>query len=72
MKMRGLATPITDILSDEFLDDFYDNALEANKIGDDIYAVPLYMSPYLLYYNKDIFEKAGLDPDNPQQLMRKC
>ena len=61
----GLATPITDILSDEFLDDFYDNALEANKIGDDIYAVPLYMSPYLLYYNKDIFEKAGLDPDNP-------
>ncbi|MBE9389348.1 ABC transporter substrate-binding protein [Vagococcus salmoninarum] len=61
----GLAVPITDVLSEEFLADFYDNALEANRIGDDIYAVPLYMSPYMLYYNKDIFKQAGLDPENP-------
>lgn len=25
----------------------------------------MYVSPFLLYYNKDLFEKAGLDPNTP-------
>ena len=32
---------------------------------DRIYGVPLYADVSALFYNKDLFEKAGLDPDKP-------
>lgn len=34
---------------------------------DRIYGVPLYADVSALFYNKDLFEKAGLDPDKPPQ-----
>ncbi len=61
----GLASPITDVLSDDYLDDFYPDVLNAFSIDGDIYGIPLYISPYVLYYNKDLFSQAGLDPENP-------
>lgn len=61
----GLAAPIDTILDEEFLADFYPNTLDAVKVDGEMYGIPLYMSNYVLYYNKDIFEKAGLDPNLP-------
>ncbi len=61
----GLAVPIDTILSQEFLSDFYPSMLEATSIGGKSYALPMYVSPYVLYYNKDLFQQAGLDPNTP-------
>lgn len=61
----GLAVPIDTVLTDEFLDDFYPNMLEACSIDGKPYALPMYVSPYILYYNKNLFEQAGLDPEKP-------
>ena len=61
----GLAAPVEDILDKEFLDDFYPNVIDAFKIGGKAYGVPLYVSPAILYYNKDLFAQAGLDPNTP-------
>ncbi|MEG0752546.1 MAG: extracellular solute-binding protein [Angelakisella sp.] len=61
----GLTVPVTDVLSAEFLSDFYPQQLEACSIGGKPYALPMYVSPFMLYYNKDLFKAAGLDPENP-------
>ncbi|MFE5807616.1 ABC transporter substrate-binding protein [Streptomyces sp. NPDC056491] len=33
--------------------------------GDSVYAYPWYVTPEILTYNRELFEKAGLDPDRP-------
>lgn len=61
----GLTAPVDTILSPEYLADFHPNVLEGHMVNGRAYGVPLYISPFVLYYNKDIFEKAGLDPNQP-------
>ena len=61
----GLAAPMDEVLSPEFLADYYPNILEAHSVDGKVYGAPLYVSPFVLFYNKDLFEKAGLDPENP-------
>lgn len=61
----GLSVPVDTILSKEFLDDFYPDMLEACSIDGKPYAIPMYVSPYILYYNKDLFKQADLDPEKP-------
>ncbi|MGD1817468.1 MAG: ABC transporter substrate-binding protein [Pleomorphochaeta sp.] len=61
----GLAAPISDILPKEFLDQLYPDVMKAFEIDSVAYGVPLYISPYVLYYNKALFEAAGLDPNKP-------
>lgn len=61
----GLAAPMDSVLDPEFLEDYYPNILEAHKVDGKLYGVPLYVSPFILFYNKDLFAKAGLDPDQP-------
>ena len=61
----GLTVPVDTVLTEEFLSDFYPNMLEACSIDGKPYALPMYVSPYVLYYNKNLFEQAGLDPEKP-------
>jgi multiple sugar transport system substrate-binding protein len=61
----GLSVPVDTVLSSSYLADFYPNILDGHKVNGKVYGIPLYISPYILYYNKDIFRKAGLDPDQP-------
>ena len=61
----GLTVPVTSVLTEEYLADFYPSVLESCKVGDEIYGLPMYISPFILYYNKDLFEQAGLDPNTP-------
>lgn len=39
-----------------YVKSLYDSA----KIGDSVYAFPWYASPNIMFYNKDLFEKAGI------------
>lgn len=61
----GIACPVSDIMPQEYLEDFYPNVLEAHSIDHVLYSLPLYVGPYILYINKDLFEQAGLDAANP-------
>ncbi|NCC66146.1 MAG: sugar ABC transporter substrate-binding protein, partial [Spirochaetia bacterium] len=61
----GLAAPVREILSDDFVNDFYPDVLKSFEVDGKPYGIPLYVSPYVLYYNKDLFKQAGLDPNKP-------
>ncbi|RPF49029.1 multiple sugar transport system substrate-binding protein [Hydrogenoanaerobacterium saccharovorans] len=65
LEEAGLAAPIGTILSKEFIDDFYPSVIEAATIKGKAYSIPMYISPYVLYYNKELFKQAGLDPEQP-------
>lgn len=41
------------------------SAVEATQIGDAYYGVPMNFTTLLLYWNKDMFKEAGLDPEQP-------
>lgn len=61
----GLTVPVEEVLSSDYLGDFYPSVMESFEIDGQAYGLPMYISPYVLYYNKDLFEQAGLDPDAP-------
>lgn len=44
-----------------------DNALSLGKIGDKIYGLAFTFSTPILYINKTLFKRAGLDPDDPPE-----
>ena len=43
----------------------YGGLIEAMTIDGKVYALPFRSDFWVVYYNKDIFQKAGLDADNP-------
>jgi sn-glycerol 3-phosphate transport system substrate-binding protein len=45
--------------------DFFEAFWLNSRIGPTIYSVPFQRSTIILYYNKEAFEKAGLDPNKP-------
>jgi len=58
---------LTPLFEAEMLDDFYDAFMENSSIGDEVYSLPFQRSTIVLYYNKDAFEEAGLDPNSPPE-----
>jgi multiple sugar transport system substrate-binding protein len=46
-------------------EDFFPNVLDAARHGDAVYAVPLDFTPMVLYYNKRLFDKAGVPYPTP-------
>ncbi|MBI5929525.1 MAG: ABC transporter substrate-binding protein [Chloroflexi bacterium] len=59
---------ISDIATDEQkteLADFIPQILNFYTINDEVWSLPWNSSTPLLYYNKTLFEKAGLDPNTP-------
>ena len=58
-------TPIGGMLSDGAADEYVNSIWQETEFGGDRLAVPLDTHPNGLYYNKDIFEEAGLDPESP-------
>jgi len=65
MEDAGLAVPVDTVLSKSYLDDYFPKVMDSFKIDGKVYAVPMYISPFMLYYNKDLFAQAGLDPAKP-------
>ena len=61
----GLTVPVTKVLTEEYLADFYPSVLDSCRVNGEVYGLPMYISPFILYYNTDLFEQAGLDPNAP-------
>ncbi|WP_233160330.1 ABC transporter substrate-binding protein [Actinophytocola xanthii] len=54
---------IVELPQDEFdLDQFLEPAVETGKYRDKLYAVPVYSDGGLMYYRKDLLDKAGVQP----------
>lgn len=64
---RGMLADIA-ALDPEAREDFVPGAWDQYKLpdtGDAVYAYPWYVTPEILTYNEELFEKAGLDPEKP-------
>lgn len=46
-------------------EDFVSSYLESLSMDDGLYGIPFQISTYNMYWNKDLFEAAGLDPESP-------
>lgn len=69
---QGTILPITEII-EPILSDYPQHIMDASSINGEYYMFPVYQSPFLLFYNADIFREAGLEeyitesPDIPAQ-----
>jgi len=62
----GHVRPVEDILPDDFdTDDFLDNVAEFFTVDGKLASLPFNNSNAIMYINRDAFEEAGLDPDDP-------
>lgn len=66
----GAIQPLDDLIdadSDgkQYLVDFYPAYLANSQADRKTWSIPFQRSTVVLYYNKDLFKKAGLDPDKP-------
>jgi multiple sugar transport system substrate-binding protein len=62
----GQLQDITDLISDDpHLATVSPGHLEVAKWEDRIYGLPLYADVSVLFWNKDLFREAGLDPEKP-------
>jgi len=48
--------------------DFVEQLLEVDRYKGELYSLPFNRSTPVLYYNKDLYRSAGLDPENPPKL----
>ena len=68
---NGMLEPIDDFWEVTGLDqsNYYENVLAKSYIDGVQYGVPMQYNLQYLYYNKDLFEAAGLDPNTPPKTL---
>ena len=68
-----LVTPLNDLISktDVKLDEIFPAPLGQCNYGGTYYCLPWGTDTYALYWNKDLFENAGLDPDTPPKTLEE-
>ncbi|KHC90743.1 extracellular solute-binding protein family 1 [Thermotoga sp. Mc24] len=57
--------PLNDLLPEEVINQYFDNMIKGLTWKGGIYGIPWYTAVDVIFYNKEIFEKAGLDPKYP-------
>lgn len=57
----------TDGMTAEAMDDIFPQLLQSATWQDTLYAMPMEATSLALLYNRDLFRKAGLDPDHPPE-----
>ena len=66
---RDAIIPLDDMVAQSggkaWLDDFYGAFLLNARANGHIWSIPWQRSTPIFYYNKDLFQKAGLDPNQP-------
>lgn len=60
-----IVEPLDELLGKEYIDDIIDSYKADYTYNGKLMGIPWAPSPYVLYYNKEIFKKAGLDPETP-------
>jgi len=77
IKALGVVQPVSDIVTElQEKYTFFDSAVEPYHFDNEYWAVPIYGMDFVLWYRKDIFRKAGLDPNRPprtwDELLQYC
>ena len=76
MYAKGQILPIEKYIDPSILKEIPQAILYASKIDGVLYHVPADMYGFVMYYRKDIFEQAGLDPKTPpatwDELLAAC
>ncbi|HWJ87442.1 MAG TPA: extracellular solute-binding protein [Pelagibacterium sp.] len=68
----GLIQPLNpDVFPHDQIEDEFFPIVTAMKRGDDYYGLPTAVRSLALFYNKALFEEAGLDPNNPPQTLEE-
>jgi sn-glycerol 3-phosphate transport system substrate-binding protein len=64
-------TPVQEFIDrDEYdLSAFEPRVLDYYRVGDELYSMPFNLSSPILYYDKNDFREAGLDPEKPPQTL---
>jgi len=65
LAQTGALEPLDGYLSEDLKANIKPGALSTLMVGDQLIAFPWNQSPAGLWYNKNILEQAGLDPDSP-------
>lgn len=65
----GYVSDLSDYIGEGNLDpqNWPEALVQQLQYEDTFYAVPVNFATLMMYYNRDLFEEAGLDPDNPPQ-----
>lgn len=59
---NGWVEPLDGYLDEEVdIDDFMDIAVNQVSVGGKLYGIPVFNEHYVLYYNKEMFEEAGIE-----------
>ena len=73
---NGKILPIEQYVDPAVFNDIPEAIIEMVKINDVLYHVPVDMYGQIMYYRKDVFEQAGLDPNAPpttwEELLECC
>lgn len=71
---EGLLHPAEDVLSDEIMADFLPAFAENSKLDGVQYAMPMVASVNVMYYNEEIFERAGIKapPKTFDEMLQQC
>lgn len=69
-QIKNSIVPLDDFIQNdpeaqEMVNDFFPGFMENAKTEGKTYSIPFQRSTVILYYNKDKFKEAGLDPDAP-------
>lgn len=68
---QDVIVPFDEVIDDdagrEWLEGFYPALMENGQLDGQTYGVPFQRSTIVLYWNKDLFREAGLDPDRPPE-----
>ncbi|MCB0104757.1 MAG: ABC transporter substrate-binding protein [Caldilineaceae bacterium] len=70
---EDLVTPLDDLISTSGIDleDIYDAPLSQCAYQGSYFCLPWGTDTYALFWNKDLFEDAGLDPEQPPQTLEE-
>ena len=63
----GIFTPVAEVAGDFDLSDYIEPVINYYTIDGQINSIPFNSSSPILYSNKTLMERAGLDPENPPQ-----
>ena len=67
----GLVASLNEFLTDEYRAEFLPSAFTVDCYDGQVYAIPDQTRFMRLYYNKEVFEKAGLDPNAPPKTLEE-
>ncbi|PRX17783.1 carbohydrate ABC transporter substrate-binding protein (CUT1 family) [Orenia metallireducens] len=57
--------PLDRFIEDDYINDFYEGFLENSQADGKTWSIPFQRSTPVMYYNKEAFAKAGLNPEKP-------